>query len=107
MIDHKTMCSYATALAADVVAGAQRIIAGDSEPTDEEAQAILQLTCMVAAVLEAHAVHALPPDLARHVRAFIERLTSDVQRCLTSSGTAPVIITPTAPAEPEKATPHA
>ena len=101
MIDAKTLSTYASALAADTIASCQRIIAGEAEPTQEEALAILQLSLMCAAVLEAHAIHALPPEHARNVRAFVERLTSDVQRLINS----PIITsspTPTPPASPEK-----
>ncbi len=113
MIDHKTMCAYSIAIAGDAVRNAQHIIAGDSEPTPQESEAILQLTMMVAGVLEAHAIHALKPrpDLARNVRAFIERLSSDVQRVMNAASPTPTIeVTdapnPNPPAPPEKEQPN-
>lgn len=103
MIDANTLCGYAVAIGADAVRAAQHCIAGESEPTPQEAEAILQLTMMSAAVLEAHAIHALGhrPDLARNVRAFIERMTSDVQKILSAKSTL-LNPTPTEPAPPEK-----
>ena len=109
MIDAKTLSTYAMAIAADATMAAQRAIAGEAEPTEQETLAILQLTLMAAAVLEAHAIHALPPEFAKHVRAFVERLTSDVQRVRNAATETPIIqlpTTPTTPAQPEKETPH-
>ncbi len=98
MIDHTSMARYANALAADVVRGAQHIIAGESEPNEQETLAILQISLMAAAVLEAHAIHALPPDYAKSVRAFVERMADQVQHIINKQSETPIIQVPDDPA---------
>jgi len=80
MIDKHEISRIAQYLAADVIRQAHELLAGEKvDVTQDEAEAILLTTLATAAAIEAHAILALPPDKAANVRAFVERLTHDIQ----------------------------
>jgi len=94
MLDSKEIARFAQTLAAAVVQDAHDFVAGEKvDVTQDEAEAILLTTLFTAAALEAHALASLPSDTARHVRAFVERLSHDVQVSLNKKSN--IITTPT------------
>jgi len=87
MIELTDIVRYSTALCADVVRGANTLIGGEkdvAEFTDDEKEASVLLVLSTAALLEGMTIVALPPDKAANVRAFTERLASDIQKARNS-----------------------
>src|SRR5262245_11953153 len=94
MLDQKEIARFAQTLAAAVVRDAHEFVAGEKvDVTQQEAEAILLTTLLTAAALEAHAITSLPPKEGANVRAFVERLSHDVQ--VTLNQKTNIITTPT------------
>ncbi len=91
MIDVKDIVRVSSALCADVLQGAQRLIAPDKTSpaslTADETEAIVMAALATAALLEGAAIMSLPADKAANVRAFTERLAHDIQTARNASAT--------------------
>lgn len=82
MIDSKDIARMAAHLSATLVADTTELIASGKsieDLTPEETEATIAVLLGTVGAIQSYVISALPPDKAANVRAYLDRLSNDIQ----------------------------